>query len=136
MQKHEYEVLFPPGSMGLELEPVIKSSERELGCRVKDFYFGIDYDGIHPEKLQEKINIGDIICSVDGKSVKSLPFVEVIELLRTSKHLPRCIRFKNIAAACTLPMINCFRFTSVLFSCDRSYLVCEQGLRSLLLRLL
>eukprot|EP01039_Chlorochromonas_danica_P013980 gene13980-16257_t len=46
--KVEYVVLFPPGAMGLELEPVIKSSEREIGCRIKDFYFGVDYRGIEP----------------------------------------------------------------------------------------
>ena len=36
-----YTVSFPPGPMGLELEPIIISShgERQLGCRVKDFYF-------------------------------------------------------------------------------------------------
>jgi hypothetical protein len=31
--------------MGLELQPVIISSDHEIGCRVKDYYFGLDHHG-------------------------------------------------------------------------------------------
>lgn len=116
MQSHdEYEFSFPPGSMGLELEPVIKSSERELGCRVKDFYFGEDYDGIPQEKLQDMVHVGDIICSVNGIGVKSLPFVEVVDQLRNLKNQSRIIRFKNIAASCNYSFIHSSSFDCLIF---------------------
>lgn len=38
-KKIKYRVTFPPGSMGLELEPIIRSKDVELGCRVKNYYF-------------------------------------------------------------------------------------------------
>src|SRR5690606_20985176 len=38
-KKIKYRVTFPPGAMGLELEPIIRSKDVELGCRVKNFYF-------------------------------------------------------------------------------------------------
>lgn len=101
-EKAEYIVLFPPGAMGLELEPVIKSSEREIGCRVKDFYFGVDYSGIEPAQLEKLVNVGDIICSVDDFNVRSLPFAEIVDLLRSRKHNQRVLRFKNMNAMCML----------------------------------
>lgn len=97
-EKFEYVVLFPPGAMGLELEPVIKSSEREVGCRVKDFYFGVEYNGIEPAQLEHLVNVGDIICSIDDISVRSLPFPEIVELLRSRRNNQRIVRFKNMNA--------------------------------------
>lgn len=95
-----YEVTFPPGPMGLELEPVIISSERRLGCRIKDFYFGLDHQGIEAVYLQSKVNIGDVISHVNGKSLLSQKFDEILELLRTMKNTSRVIVFKNISASC------------------------------------
>jgi len=86
--------------MGLELEPVIISSERRLGCRVKDFYFGLDHQGIDAAYLQAKVNIGDVISQVNGKSLLSHKFDDILELLRTIKNSSRIIVFKNISASC------------------------------------
>ena len=86
--------------MGLELEPVITSSERTIGCRVKDFYFGIAYDGIDQSFLQEHVMIGDIIAKVNEISVVSLPFNKILDMLRALSTSTRTIVFKNITASC------------------------------------
>jgi hypothetical protein len=41
---YSYDVTFPPGAHGLELQPVIISSERSIGCKVKGFYFGLEHE--------------------------------------------------------------------------------------------
>jgi hypothetical protein len=92
----KYKIEFPPGKMGLELEPVIKSSEREVGCRVKDFYFSIDHSGIDPNYLEARIAIGDVICSINGEDIRSMPFVQIVEKLRLLNDETRWITFKNI----------------------------------------
>lgn len=86
--------------MGLELEPVITSSERTIGCRVKDYYFGIAYDGLDQAFLQEHVAVGDIIAKINGTSVVSLPFITILELLRSLTATDRTIVFKNITASC------------------------------------
>ena len=91
-----YEVIFPPGPMGLELEPVIISSERQLGCRVKDFYFGIDHIGISQEYIQRVVHLGDLITHVEEKSVLSMAFTEILDTLRTLKSQSRTVRFKTL----------------------------------------
>ena len=101
----EYCINFPPGAMGLELEPVIKSSEREIGCRVKDFYYGMDYKGIDPASLEGQVCPGDIVCTIEGRDVKSLPFQDIVSILRSLKSTARSISFKNIGASCTYNII-------------------------------
>jgi hypothetical protein len=99
-QRIKYKIEFPPGSMGLELEPVIKSSEREIGCRVKDFYFSIDHCGIDQNYIEARVSIGDIICSINGEDIRSWPFADIVEKLRVLKDSKRLISFKNITASC------------------------------------
>lgn len=86
--------------MGLEFEPVIISSERTIGCRVKDFYFGLSYDGLDRDYLQEHVMVGDIITKVNDTSVVSLPFANILEMLRGLTGAARTITFKNITASC------------------------------------
>lgn len=86
--------------MGLELEPVITSSERTIGCRVKDFYFGVSYDGINQAYLQEHVMVGDIIAKINDISVVSLPFNNILDMLRSMTSTTRHIVFKNITASC------------------------------------
>lgn len=97
-----YSINFPPGPMGLELEPVIKSSEREIGCRVKDYYYSVNHYGIDPAYLESQVAIGDIICSVNDLDVKSMPFKDIVERLRSLRDMDRTVAFKNITAACKL----------------------------------
>lgn len=106
--KHEYYVVFPAGAMGLELEPVIKSSEREIGCRVKDFYYGVDYNGIEPRRLEGLVAIGDIICSLDDVNVRSMPFPEIVDMIRSKRHCQRRVLFKNMAFSCKT--FRCFSY--------------------------
>ncbi len=96
----KYKIEFPPGAMGLELEPVIKSSEREIGCRVKDFYFSIDHSGVDQAYLEARVSVGDIITAINGDDIRSLPFVSIVERLKELKETKRVITFKNITAAC------------------------------------
>lgn len=96
----EYEVEFPVGPMGLELEPVIISSERQLGCRVKDFYFGTDHSGVDPEMVMRCVGVGHVISRIDGVSVISLSFPEILNMLREAKDRPKKVLFKNISASC------------------------------------
>ena len=105
-QQCQYEIIFPPGAMGLELEPVITSSERTIGCRVKDFYFGIAYDGIDQSFLQEHVRTGDIIAKINGSSVVSLPFNNILNKLKSLTSTTRTVVFKNITAACKLPLLS------------------------------
>jgi hypothetical protein len=99
-QQCQYEIIFPPGSMGLELEPVITSSERTIGCRVRDFYFGLDYDGIDQTFLQEHVVVGDIIAKINEIPVGSMPFEKILDTLRSLSGTTRTIVFKNITASC------------------------------------
>jgi hypothetical protein len=106
----QYEIAFPPGSMGLEFEPVITSSERTIGCRVKDYYFGLDYNGIEKSYIEEHIATGDIITKVDNISVVSMPFSNILDLLRSLVATSRTVSFKNITASCkslTLRFLVC-----------------------------
>lgn len=79
---------------------MITSSERTIGCRVKDFYFGIAYDGIDQSFLQEHVMIGDIIAKINNTSVVSLPFNSILDMLRGLTTTSRTIVFKNITASC------------------------------------
>ena len=97
---HQYKISFPPGPMGLELEPVITSSERQIGCRVKDFYFGHDHFGISPEELQKIVQPGDVITHIEVNSVLSMPFIDILEKLKELKTKTRVISMKNISASC------------------------------------
>jgi hypothetical protein len=94
-------VEFPPGPMGLVLEPVIRSSEREIGCRVKDYYFGVNHTGIDAEKLQELVEIGDVVTFIGSKNVQSARFSDILDLLRSLKDDKRVISFKNVSTSCT-----------------------------------
>ena len=105
---------FAPGPMGLELEPVIVSSEREIGCRVKDYYFGLDYSGIAEDILQDSVSIGDIITHIESKNVQSAKFADILGLLRSLKDSDRKIVFKNISISCEL--LFCSSFTPPLNS--------------------
>lgn len=95
-----YEVLFPPGPHGLELEPVVRSADRAVGCRVRGFYFGVDHEGVDREYLEAAVEEGDIICSVDGVNTLSLGFEQILALLRAARDRERVVVFKNVSASC------------------------------------
>ena len=99
---YSYQVLFPPGPHGLELEPVIKSSERSIGCRVKGFYFSLEHEGIDRVYLESVVEPGDVLCSIDGLNVLSMNFDSILALLKTIRTKERIIVLKNISASCKL----------------------------------
>lgn len=95
-----YEVIFPPGPHGLELEPVIISSERSLGCRIKGFFFSLEHEGIDRDYLEAMVAPGDIVCTIDGQNVLSMNFDNILTLLKGIRHKERVLVFKNISASC------------------------------------
>lgn len=111
--KIKYKIEFPPGNMGLDLEPVVVSSEREIGCRVKDFYFGVDHEGIDPNFIYANISVGDIITAINGEDIKSWPFTRILEKLRSLREVKKTLHFKNITAACKI--INFVLFVSSIY---------------------
>lgn len=94
----EYSIVFPPGSMGLELEPIIISSSNQIGCRVKDFYFDLNHNGINCDYLLDKVSIGDIITTVQNQVILSSRFTDILDTLRSLKDQNRTIIFKNVSA--------------------------------------
>lgn len=111
--ENEYVLTFPPRTaMGLELEPVILSTNppRQIGCRVKDFYFGTDFiEGINipstnvlwtKDFLMARVKVGDVICKVDNERVVSKSFAEILAMLRDLRNTDRCrlITFRNISS--------------------------------------
>ena len=100
LSSSQYEIAFPRGSMGLELEPVITSSEKAIGVKVKDFYYGMDYQGLDPVVLEECISIGDVISTVNDVNVLSMPFHDILQVIKTSRDSSiRQVVFKNISAS-------------------------------------
>jgi len=98
--KYLYEIRFPRGPLGLELEPIITSSERQIGCRVKDYYFGIDHDGVDPDYVKSNVAIGDIIVQVQGENVLSTKFIDILDKLRSLRENYKLITFKDISLTC------------------------------------
>ena len=94
-RRSTYNVTFPIGSMGLELEPVIISSESRIGCRVRGYYFAADHKGIARADLETNVSIGDIITTIEGQSMISMTFEEIIVLLGESRNKIRTIGFNS-----------------------------------------
>lgn len=100
IDSNKYTVEFPPGAMGLNLEPVIISHdpERKLGCKVKAFYFDESYSGISKEILCAHISVGDVLDNIDGSNVYLSPFDDILHMLRTRIQHRKIIGFKIINA--------------------------------------
>jgi hypothetical protein len=93
---HTYEYEFPSGPMGLELEPVIISASKQIGCRVKDFYFSIDFPLNQQKRLKSHVHVGDVMSSLNGNSVLSNSFQDILDKLRKMKDESRTVIFKNL----------------------------------------
>jgi len=103
IRKSSYVVEFPIGSMGLELEPVIISKERKIGCRVRGFYYSKDHYGINSNELERQVSKGDIISTIQDKSVISSPFDRILTELMTLKSRTKSIGFKSVDPENTTP---------------------------------
>ena len=115
LSSEKYTIQFIPGNMGLDLEPVIKSSDTLVGCKVKDFYFGLDHNGITPEELLQRVKPGDVIDTVNGTCVVTLPFKNIINMLVNLKNTHRQIVFKRFATAADKDNIDINRKNSPQF---------------------
>ena len=62
--------------------------------------FGLDYEGIDPKISQKTIRIGDVISSVNGVSVLSSSFMDILDILTSNREAPRrVLQFKNVSVA-------------------------------------
>lgn len=81
----EYTVTFEPGPIGLKLEPVLKNGSKEFGCRVlKIIETGKGRSSPTQALKSGKINVGDVIVSINCKSVTSKAYKEIVSLLTAS----------------------------------------------------
>ena len=96
----QYDLEFPCGSMGLELEPVIVSSAKRIGCRVKHFHYDFDYNGLQPTFLESQVFPGDIISKINGEVVVAWTFEDILMKLRALKNEAKTVTFKNVTATC------------------------------------
>jgi hypothetical protein len=95
---------------------VITSSERQIGCRVKDYYFREDHTGISRVFLRQTVRIGDIITHIEGEAIFAWPFPSIIEKLRKISNEERTIVFKNLQTA----VERKFRIIQLLNPCKKS----------------
>ena len=92
----EYDVAFQPGPIGLKLEPVVVSGNREIGCRVMKF---IDAGVAAPGQARAsgKIRPGDLLIAVDGQDVISWNYPDVITYLKLRpSSLGRQMTFRSV----------------------------------------
>lgn len=72
-----YSMLFPPGPMGLHLEPI----HAEMGAQVKGYHFSNSYSGINCVVIKAKVKKGDVITLIDNTDVTQMSFKKVYNLL-------------------------------------------------------
>jgi len=84
-KRSEYTVNFEPGSIGLKLEPVLKNGQKEFGCRVmKLMTNGKGSTSPSQASKSGKINVGDVITAINGKTVTSKSYKEIVSMLTSS----------------------------------------------------
>jgi sulfur carrier protein ThiS len=86
-KRSEYTVIFEPGSFGLKLEPVLslKNGQKEFGCRVIKLLTNGKESTFPSQALKSgKINVGDVITAVNGKTVTSKSYEEIVSMLTSS----------------------------------------------------
>jgi ribosomal protein L11 len=84
-KRSEYTFNFEPGSIGLKLEPVLKKGKKEFGCRVMKLLSNGKGSTFPPQALKSgKINIGDVITAVNGKTVTYKSYKEIVSMLTSS----------------------------------------------------
>ena len=94
----EYTIHFSPGPIGLKLEPVVRNTTSEIGCRVLKFVGSKKNEEPSQAQRSGKINIGDIFVSIDGTNIMSRSYSEIIEILRVSASSTkgRTITFRSV----------------------------------------
>eukprot|EP00979_Chaetoceros_neogracilis_P010134 scaffold2385_cov193-Chaetoceros_neogracile.AAC.1 len=84
-KRSEYTVNFEPGSIGLKLEPVLKNGQKEFGCRVmKLMTNGKGSTSPSQASKSGKINVGDVLTAINGKTVTSKSYKEIVSMLTSS----------------------------------------------------
>jgi ribosomal protein L11 len=86
-KRSEYTVNLEPGSFGLKLEPVLslKNGKKEFGCRVMKLLSNGRGSTFPSQALKSgKINVGDVITAVNGKTVTSKSYKEIVSMLTSS----------------------------------------------------
>jgi C-terminal processing protease CtpA/Prc len=81
--------------VGVNLESVIVSADKKIGCRVKAFHPSPDGSKGQAERAGT-IQPGDIIVAINGEQVLSQPFKKTVGILHARREEIRIIRFKVI----------------------------------------
>ena len=87
----EYTVQFEPGSIGLKIEPVVKSGNKEFGCRVMKF---VDTASPSQAKKSGKIEIGHVLTAINGRNVTSKSYADIVKQLADCKSQGKSITFR------------------------------------------
>jgi len=75
-------VSFKYGPIGIELEPVVKSGDREYGSRIVRF---VESDENPSQaRLSCKVHIGDVLVAIDSKDITSTPYSDIVRMLTKS----------------------------------------------------
>jgi len=84
--------------LGMQLEPVIKSSAREIGCRVVRFIDNLVYGMESAARTSGLVHVGDVIVAIDGINVLSKSYQGIIEALKSKPKDDgvRRIKFRNV----------------------------------------
>ena len=91
------DIEFGAGPLGLNLAPVVTSGQCRVGCRVVGFHQQLGLDNASPSG-REQVKLDDVVVAVDGENVVSLPYDEILHLIRGSSARPRVLRVKNLSA--------------------------------------
>lgn len=94
ISKDVYEIIFPPGAMGLELGPLIKSDDRELDCVILGFYYPLGFDGY--QNLENVIHIGDRVEMIDDNKLRGILFVNIVQYLQDRQSFPRKLAIRRV----------------------------------------
>ena len=88
-----FSIMFPPGPMGLHLEP---NTNEEIGAKVKGYHFSESSTGMNSSILKDKVKKGDVISLVDNINVIDMSFRKVYNILVNKTTSNKLVTFKRI----------------------------------------
>ena len=76
-----YTVQFEPGSLGLNLEPVVKSTGKKIGCRAINLLESANC-GKPSQAQKSRIHVGDLLINIDGENIMSKDYSDIVAVLK------------------------------------------------------
>lgn len=105
---NEYQIKFPSGPMGLELEPVSVNDNpiRKIGCKVKSFHCDANSCSIRYDILMSEIGIGDIVAFVNNINVNCFQFEDILSLLKHNINKSKVLVFRKLSSGESNSQVN------------------------------